>query len=314
MQVRFGYVALPVTLPITSSSLMTYSHYHKLGEKRGNDKLHKIILSNFEALLEILKYNVSNQVTFFRMTCNLIPLGTHPDVHYEVFDRYQKQFLEIGDYVKQHHIRLDMHPDQFCVLNSVNEKVVDATINILKFYQNMFAKMQIDGILVLHVGSGVGGKKAAMKRFIENFNRLDPSLQQMIALENDDKVFNIRNTLLLCERLKIPMILDYHHYKCNHNREKIEDYIERIFATWSYKKLVPKIHFSSPKNKKEKRSHHDYINSDDFIDFIHKIQFTNQDFDVMIEAKMKDEALFRLVRELKYKTNYTFMNETTFLI
>ena len=32
----------------------------------------------------------------------------------------------------------------------------------------------------------------------------------------------------------------------------------------------------------------------------------------MIEAKMKDEALFRLVRELKYKTNYKFIDETTF--
>ena len=34
----------------------------------------------------------------------------------------------------------------------------------------------------------------------------------------------------------------------------------------------------------------------------------------MIEAKKKDEALFRLVRELKYKTNYKFIDETTFFI
>lgn len=34
----------------------------------------------------------------------------------------------------------------------------------------------------------------------------------------------------------------------------------------------------------------------------------------MIEAKQKDEALFRLVRELKYKTNYQFLDETTFLV
>ena len=32
----------------------------------------------------------------------------------------------------------------------------------------------------------------------------------------------------------------------------------------------------------------------------------------MIEAKAKDEALFRLVRELKYKTNYTFIDDTSF--
>ena len=39
-----------------------------------------------------------------------------------------------------------------------------------------------------------------------------------------------------------------------------------------------------------------------------------RDFDVMIEAKQKDEALFRLVRELKYKTNYEFLDETTFIV
>ena len=34
----------------------------------------------------------------------------------------------------------------------------------------------------------------------------------------------------------------------------------------------------------------------------------------MIEAKAKDDALFRLVRELKYKTNYKFIDETSFEI
>ena len=79
---------------------------------------------------------------------------------------------------------------------------------------------------------------------------------------------------------------------------------------------LPKIHFSSPKSslKKDFRAHHDYINSNTFIDFIEKIKFINIDFDIMIEAKAKDEALFRLVRELKYKTNYKFIDETTFII
>ena len=38
MNIRLGYVALPVTLNITSSSTVTYSHYKKLGVKRGNEK------------------------------------------------------------------------------------------------------------------------------------------------------------------------------------------------------------------------------------------------------------------------------------
>ena len=34
----------------------------------------------------------------------------------------------------------------------------------------------------------------------------------------------------------------------------------------------------------------------------------------MIEAKAKDEAVFKLIRELKFKTNYKFIDETSFEI
>ena len=37
----------------------------------------------------------------------------------------------------------------------------------------------------------------------------------------------------------------------------------------------------------------------------------NTSFDIMIEAKTKDEALFKLIRQLKYKTNYKFIDEST---
>ena len=32
----------------------------------------------------------------------------------------------------------------------------------------------------------------------------------------------------------------------------------------------------------------------------------------MLEAKAKDDAISRLVRELKYKTSYKFIDETSF--
>lgn len=33
----------------------------------------------------------------------------------------------------------------------------------------------------------------------------------------------------------------------------------------------------------------------------------------MLEAKGKDDSLFRLVRYIKYKTDYEFIDDTTFL-
>ena len=244
MNIRLGYVALPITLNITSSSTVTYSYYKKLGIKRGNDKLDKVIMSNFHNLLEILKYNVSNKIDFYRMTSALIPLATHPLVKYEVFEKYKKEFLAIGNYIKKHNLRVDIHPDQFCVLNSINEDVVSSSINILNFYYNMLKAMKLETHIILHVGGKTLGKKEGIKRFKKNFKRLNSNLQKLIVLENDDKVYNIKNVLKICKELNIPMVLDYHHFLCNRTNEKIEDYINDIFDTWGHQ--IPKIHFSSP--------------------------------------------------------------------
>lgn len=309
MKIRLGYACVPVTINETSSHAITYTNYKKLG-KSGDEKLDRVIKSNFNSLENILKYNIKNDITFFRMTSELIPLVSHPDVHYDFFDQYKENYERIGDIIKENNLRVDMHPSAYTVLNSKHEDVVNSTINILKIYQKMYEYMEIDSILVLHVGSKADGKKESIKRFIDNFNKLDDKVKNLIVIENDDKSFNIRNVLGLCEKINRPMVLDYHHFNVNKNNEKIEDYIEKIFNTWND---TPKIHFSSPKDKKNKRSHHDFINSDDFINFLEKIKFINRDFDIMIEAKQKDAALFKLIRELKYKTNYKIEGTTIYL-
>ena len=311
MKIRLGYVALPVTLNITASKTITLTNYKKLGKKKGEEKREKIFLENLDNLLEILKYNLKNNIHFYRMTTHLVPLLTYKDSYDNILIKHKDKMLEIANFIKNNNIRVDIHPDQFNVLNSNNPSVVEATINNLNYYNNLMNKLKLNTNIILHIGSSQDGKKESMNRFVKSFNKLNKSVKSKLAIENDDKVFNIRNVLSLAKKINIPVVLDYHHFLVNRNNEKIEDYITDIFNTW---KTTPKIHFSSPKNKKEKRSHHDYIDSDTFIDFIERIKFCNRDFDIMIEAKKKDEALFRLVRELKYKTNYKFIDETTFIV
>jgi len=318
MKIRLGYVALSKALDnITTSSTITYTNYQKLDDSLRNDKLDNIIKSNFINLEKIINYNIKNNIHFYRLTSKLIPLATLSEVEYEYINEYKKEYESIGKIINNSKMRIDTHPDQFCVLNSVDKKIVDNSISILNYHKNILSAFKIkNSKILIHVGSSSFGKDKSISRFINNFNKLDAKIQNMLLLENDDKVYNIVDTLNLCKRINVPMVLDYHHYMCNNNGEKITSYIKEIFDTWNKEELVPKIHFSSPKNKTKKdiRSHHDYINSDDFINFIEQIKFVDRDFDVMIEAKMKDDALFRLVRELKYKTNYKFIDETTFVI
>ena len=47
--------------------------------------------------------------------------------------------------------------------------------------------------------------------FIENWAGLPQGIARRITLENDDKIFTAMDTLYLCEKLMIPMVLDIHH-------------------------------------------------------------------------------------------------------
>lgn len=313
MRIQLGYVAISKTLEnITTSSTLTYTEYQKI--KHPVQKLEQVIVSNLEALKEIITYNGKNNIHFYRISSTLIPLATHNDVTFDYITPYLPLYQEIGNLIQKFHMRVDFHPNQYCVLNSMSYKVITNTIEILEYHAKLLKILHVKNpIILLHVGSMAGGKKAAITRFIHNFYKLPKSIQCMIALENDDKVYKVEDVLSICEKLSIPCVLDYHHYICNHE-ENLEVLLPRIFKTW--KTSNPKMHFSSPKSslKKEFRSHHDYIDSSTFIKFLEILKPYNIDIDIMLEAKAKDEALFKLMRELKYKTNYVFIDETSFFI
>ena len=311
MKIRLGYACISKTLSnVTTSSTVTYTTFQK---DKDYKKIDTAIKSNLNALKEILTYNIKNNIHFFRLSSKLIPLATKSDVIFDYIDPYKDYYNSIAKIIKDNKLRIDFHPDEFCVLNSTKSEVVKNSIAILEHHYNLLKALEIKNkILVLHIGGNTFDKKNSISRFINNFNTLSKDIQESIAIENDDKIFNIRDCVYISKNINVPVILDYHHHICNHDELDINDYLKDILSSWH--NTTPKMHFSSPKNKTKKdfRSHNDYINVDAFINFIDILKPFNHDVDIMIEAKAKDEALFRLVRELKYKTNYTFIDDTSF--
>lgn len=314
MRVRLGYVALSKALDdVTTSSTITYTNY--INKNYNISKLLEITKDNLEALNEIIKYNIKNNFHFYRLTSKLVPLATHNKVSFDYITPLIDEYRKIDKLINDNNIRVNTHPDQYAVLNSMDNKIVKNTVEILEYHYKIMDALGIkDKIIILHVGSSACGKKASITRFINNFNKLPDYIKKCIAVENDDKIYNIKDVLELCHKIKVPMVLDYHHFICNNKGENLKDYLNDIIETWNGR--LAKMHFSSPKSKlkKEFRSHNDYINSDDFINFINLIKTQDKDIDIMLEAKAKDDAISRLVRQLKYKTNYKFIDETTFII
>ncbi|SCN24938.1 UV DNA damage endonuclease [Clostridium sp. N3C] len=319
MRVRLGYVAIALNLPkTTSSSNVTYTLFKKLPtEEKQLEKLKTTTLNNLNNLYKILNYNAEQKIHFYRITSTLVPLATHPEVdnwNYRLI--FKKDFERLGNFIKENNLRVDTHPNEFNVINSSKATVVYNSINNLKFHVNLFEDMNYPlGKMVLHVGSGEGGKDIALNRFISNFENVPSEISSRLILENDDKTFTAAETLDLCKRLNLPMVLDVHHHNCNNNGEVLEDLLEEILATWDKEQLPPKFHFSSPKEGPLDRKHSDFIVAEDFITFIEICKVYDRDIDIMLEAKQKDLALFKLMEDLKrLRKNWNYIDNSTFEI
>lgn len=320
MKVRLGYVSISLNLPkISSSSNVTYSYYNKLATEP--EKLQKLITvtrSNLDDLYTILKYNKNKQISFYRITSSLIPLATHPEVfNWNFRELFYDYFNFIGEYIKLNNFRVDTHPNEFNVINSINDTTVKNTIRNLMFHANLFEDLKYEnGKMILHVGGKQDGIAKASIRFIENFNTIPQSIKSKIILENDDKSFTATDTLKICNSLNIPMVLDIHHFKCNNNNESLIEILNNFFETWENQPFPAKIHYSSPRNHKLDRKHADYINPIEFVNFIKLCSSLGYDnLDVMLEAKNKDLALFKLAKDIKIlKPNWKWLDNSTFLV
>ena len=316
MRVRLGYVAIALNLDkVTSSSTVTYSRYSKINsEEEKLKKLKEVTYSNLESLEKILKYNIDHNIHFYRITSNLIPLATHPDVMWDYKKYFRQDFLNLGNIIKKSNMRVDSHPDQFNVINSTRESVIQSTLINLSNSVDIFELMDYKlGKMVIHIGSSQGGKEESIKRFIRNFNNFPRRIQERLILENDDKVFTAKDVLQICKALKVPMVLDIHHHNCKNEGEDIGDLLEEIFNTWNDESIPPKLHFSTPKEFENDRKHADYIDADNFASFIKLVKSkVNRDMDVMIEAKKKDKAMLKLIEDLKRTDlDFKFIDETT---
>lgn len=247
MRVRLGYVSISKALDgISASNTLTYTHYMKLDSELAMKLIDKKIVSNFENLEKIIKYNIKNNIHFYRMTSNLIPLATHQKVNFEYIKKYNKFYNRIGKLINDNNLRVDTHPDQYCVLNSTKSDIVNSSISILKFHKNMLKAFKIKNPkMILHVGSSVFGKKNSMKRFINNFNTLDDEIKKMLIIENDDKIFNIIDVLDLCTKINVPMVLDYHHFMCNNSGECLKNYVEKIFKKYLIRGIMMNLFLKS---------------------------------------------------------------------
>ena len=302
--VRLGYVAMSVQLSNCSpSQTMTYTQFQKMGDREAAvRRLERIARSNLDNCLRLLKHNAALDIRLFRFSSRLVPLATHPDLAgWDYMAAIAEPLGAIAAFLERQPMRVDFHPDHFVLLNAPDSDIFRMSVKTLRMHEKLLRGVGVDPAhrCVLHVGGGYGDKERALERFIERWSDLPADLQRMILLENDDTTFTLRDTLLLCEKLGVPLVFDLHHHLACHEQPDWTAEWERVVATWRHSPLPVKMHISSPRDERNFRAHHDFVDPDMFMDFLREIKGTVSQIDCMIEAKQKDAALLRLMEELK---------------
>ncbi len=304
MIVRFGYVAMSMVLKDCSPSrTVTATNLERIQEPKARiSKLLRLARENLHNTQRLLYHNSANDISVYRFTSKLIPLATHPLASdWKWMEDLWDELKSLGSYVKERGMRTSAHPDHFTLLNSPKGEVLEKALKDLEYHHSVFKGMGLDASakLVIHVGGLYVNKEESVNRFLENYKAVPPYIRERITLENDDKIYTAEDVLGICQKTGAPMVLDVHHDWCNKGIRDAGSLLEDIFETWKGQPLVPKVHISSPKSEKNFRGHSDYIDPDFFLEFLEMAKRVGQDFDVMVEAKYKDRALFRLMEDMK---------------
>ena len=301
MRIRFGYVANVLGLwDASPSKTLTFTRYSALPKEERLEKLKAVTAQNINNTKRILYYNLANEIELYRFSSSLVPLATHPEVMWDSVTPFKTEWEELGQIVKQLKLRPSFHPNQFTLFTSYKEEVTANSIKDMEYHYTMLQAMGIleQAIINIHIGGAYGDKETALNRFHENITNLPNQIKNITTLENDDKTFNVEETLRTCEKENMPMILDYHHHLANKGGVDLSIYLQRIFNTWEQTNLLPKVHLSSPKSEGAFRSHADYVSKEFVLPFLKMVKEINMDIDIMIEAKMKNLAMQRLVEEI----------------
>ena len=301
MKIRFGYVANAVGLWDGSpSKTLTFARYSALPKNERLEKLKSVTAQNLHNTKRILHYNIAHEIELYRLSSSLVPLATHPEVMWDFITPFKKEWKELGQLVKEFKLRVSFHPNQFTLFTSPRDEVTMNAVKDMEFHYKMLEAMNAldKGLINIHIGGAYGDKNQSLSRFHQNLKKLPAEIKEIMTLENDDKTYNVLETLTTCEKENIPMILDYHHYMANIGDVQLPLYLKRIFNTWNHFHSIPKVHLSSPKSDQAFRSHADYVSLEFVLPFLKMAKELDQDFDIMIEAKQKNLAMQKLVEDV----------------
>ncbi len=286
---KIGYPCINWTIGCKGDRTFRLRSY---SEKR----LIEIVDDNLDCLARMLRFNVSNGILFFRITSDLVPFASHPVCKFDWRGHFKSDLVQIGDLVRSCGIRISMHPDQFTLINSVDDRVFENSVSELIYHVRVLDSMRLDtsAKIQIHVGGVYGDKERSMKRFVDRFDMLDRTIRRRLVLENDDKLYSLKDCLEINAETGIPVLFDSFHHEVNNRGETTKEAFELFSETWTRKDGIPMVDYSSLRTGNERARHAESIDAKHFKNFLEGTKPI--DFDIMLEIKDKEKSAIKAVK------------------
>jgi UV DNA damage repair endonuclease len=214
-------------------------------------------------------------------------------------------------------VRLSMHPGQFVVLASIDEGIVQRSIEEFEYHADMarwmgYGKTFQDFKINVHISGKRGPEGIRLA-----YKRLSPEARNCITIENEENSWGLEDVLTI--RDIVPIVVDIHHHWI-HSGEYIQSEDDRILRVLdSWRGIRPTCHYSvsredwlkdhcintlpnrdrlveSKINKQKLRAHSNFYWNNAVNDWaLSHWKWA----DIMCESKGKNLASFELYRRIK---------------
>ncbi len=280
---KIGYPCINRSVGCSSGRTFRLSSY-------SDERLEETVRENLRCLQEILRFNLRESILFFRIASGLVPFASHPVCTAAWQDTFAGAFREVGRFVREHGMRISMHPDQFVVINAKDPGIVDKSVAELRYHAAVLDTMRLDGSakIQIHVGGVYGDREASMKRFASVYSLLDESILRRLVVENDDSRYTLADCLRIHEETGVPVLFDVFHHRVNPSGVGVAEAIERSGATWRPEDGILMIDYSTPMPGGRRGRHAESLDGADFEQFLADTAPT--DMDIMLEIKDKEKS------------------------
>ncbi len=287
------------TINIIEEQGLQYGQFLK--GKYTNAQVEAAWVNNAQELLKIVKRINGEGIKLFRVSSTLLPLY---DSLPELLNNCQaaKNILsEVGKYILDNNMRITTHPDQFVVISSNKQDVIDNSIRMLNHHAWMFDQMSLP-ISPYYAINIHGGTKGNINVLIDSVKKLGANARGRLTLENDERSYDVSELFKVYEETGVPVCWDSHHHTFNDAGFSLPDALSLAKRSWG--NVRPLTHLSNTDpllvngSFTERRKHSDYVH------YVPDCQLTanNADeIDVELEFKMKNMALFKAVKDFNLK-------------